>query len=228
MTKETANHGYGQPEKGDENWHEPLNENFDRLDVDVVLKGAHADRPGNPPEDTWFLATDRKQLSHYDGSSWRVVGGVGTADDPVPSAHYRELSADVAKVRGSRVQTWVSQDIVSIEGEGSSEVTVSISLDDLFTTYLRKSKKRAFTDVRISAVGSDGQPLYARWELFVMRTSTRNYYVDTFEQAAKGPRPFDFEVTDGGDIVVTLRAKGPIEEIDVEVPRGYNPREFSI
>ncbi|WP_435363655.1 hypothetical protein [Haloarchaeobius sp. DYHT-AS-18] len=227
MTKETPNHAYEQPEKGDENWHEPLNNNFDRLDADVILKGAHGDRPGSPPEGTWFLATDRNQFSYYDGSSWKVIGGVGTPDEPVPQAHYGELSAEVASVRGARVQTWLSQDSVDIEGEGTEEATVSFSLNDLFTTYLRKSKKRAWLDVRISAIGGDGQPLYARWRLFVMRTDARQHYVDTFERTEQGPRPFDFTVNDDGTVVVTLRAKGPIEEIDVEVPRGYNPREFS-
>lgn len=100
MTEETTtNHGYETPRSGRTNWHEPLNENFENLDRDVIVKGPHGDRPDDPETGTWYLSTDRKWLSRYDGGEWAVVGGVGTDADPVPG----ETNVEAAEAGELRV-----------------------------------------------------------------------------------------------------------------------------
>jgi hypothetical protein len=226
MTQETSNHGYNTPEKGASNWHEPLNENFESLDADVIVKGPHGERPASPPAGTWYLSTDRNLITYYDGSSWNAVAGLGTATEPAPQANYERLSATKFDIRGSQVQRWLSWDEITVDGEGTNEVSITFQLDPLFSTRLKKQYKRAFTDIRVSAWG-DTVPLWFRWELFVMRTGTRQYYVKTFRQESEGPRPFDWDTNNDGEVEITLRAKGPISEVDVEVPVGFNPRELS-
>jgi hypothetical protein len=38
MAQETPNHKYNRPKKGEEDWHNPLNENFNDIDADVELR----------------------------------------------------------------------------------------------------------------------------------------------------------------------------------------------
>lgn len=99
--EQTRNHEYETPPKGETEWHIPLNRNFESIDQDVIVKGTHADRPGDPPTDTWYLSTDRNRLSHYDGSEWGVVGGVGTDGHAVPgTAHHEAVATEELSVGG--------------------------------------------------------------------------------------------------------------------------------
>lgn len=94
MTYNTDNHSYSVPDKGDNNWHTPYQNAFDELDTDIIIKDVFSNRPADPEADTWFLATDRKILYRYDGTSWDDIAGVGTASDPIPEIHATKTVTD--------------------------------------------------------------------------------------------------------------------------------------
>jgi len=67
----TENHGYDTPEQGTLNWNVPLNENFEKLDIDVEIR----DQEGQldtyqPKEGAKFFALDTGHVFVGDGESW--------------------------------------------------------------------------------------------------------------------------------------------------------------
>jgi|GEM_PF-2482556 len=68
---------YNTPEKGTENWHEPLNENFELLDVDVEVRDVESERSEyDPAEGAKFLAVDTGAVYLGDGSEWQPIGSI--------------------------------------------------------------------------------------------------------------------------------------------------------
>jgi hypothetical protein len=73
----TDNHEYTTPEPGTLDWHRPLNDNFDKLDTDVEIRGPDADRSTYEPKaGAKYFATDTRRVYVGDGSSWSHVGDV--------------------------------------------------------------------------------------------------------------------------------------------------------
>jgi hypothetical protein len=80
---ETPNHGYDVPDKGTQNWHEPLNGNFEALEVDVELRDAGS--PGangySPAAGAKYLDTQNGLIYLADGNTWTqefdLTGGGG-------------------------------------------------------------------------------------------------------------------------------------------------------
>ncbi len=71
MAENTDNHGYATPPAGTENWHEPLNANFEALDIDVELRDVAANRDDYDPKDgSTFLELDTGIIYVGDGGSW--------------------------------------------------------------------------------------------------------------------------------------------------------------
>jgi len=63
---------YNKPDKGTQNWHVPLNENFDRLDVDVEHRDVEANRDNYPPaSNAKFFSVDTGAMYVGDGDAWR-------------------------------------------------------------------------------------------------------------------------------------------------------------
>lgn len=69
---DTPNHAYNAPDPGTEDWHGPLNENFERFDVDIELRDS-----GDPDSNGYaaaagakYLDTDTGIIYLADGSSW--------------------------------------------------------------------------------------------------------------------------------------------------------------
>ncbi|MFP8890304.1 tail fiber domain-containing protein [Natrialbaceae archaeon A-CW2] len=76
------NHDYNTPEQGAQDWHVPLNENFDQLDVDVELRDVAEERESYEPKDgAKFLETDTGIVYEGDGSSWNPILAMGTFDE---------------------------------------------------------------------------------------------------------------------------------------------------
>jgi hypothetical protein len=75
----TQNHDYNTPAEGTVDWHIPLNENFDRLDVDVEIRAAEAEK-GNydPKQGAKFLATDTGRTFLGDGEQWTALPSTGS------------------------------------------------------------------------------------------------------------------------------------------------------
>jgi len=91
---QTTNHEWDIPTVGGDEgvWGEVLNAFFDdELDKKVVLKGPFSERPSATEENVdLFLATDRKIVYYNNSTSWQVVYGLGTVDNPVPDTSYFE------------------------------------------------------------------------------------------------------------------------------------------
>jgi len=78
MTDPTANHNLRRPEKGAQNWHVPLNENFSKIDRQVEIRDSEANLSEyEPVEGGKFLASDSGAVYIGDGSQWRSLGSVG-------------------------------------------------------------------------------------------------------------------------------------------------------
>jgi hypothetical protein len=75
---QTPNHGYNVPNKGDPDWHEPLNENFEQYDSDIEIRDEDANK-GNyePKQGAKFLATDTETVYVGDGSGWTELASTG-------------------------------------------------------------------------------------------------------------------------------------------------------
>jgi hypothetical protein len=72
------NHDYNTPVEGSTNWHVPLNENFEALDIDVEIRDAEANRSNyDPVEGSKYLATDSGRIYLGTGSEWQAVGTSG-------------------------------------------------------------------------------------------------------------------------------------------------------
>ena len=68
---QTPNHGYNVPTKGDANWHQPLNDNFEQYDTDIEIRDTDANKSNyQPKHGAKFLATDTGHVFQGDGSNW--------------------------------------------------------------------------------------------------------------------------------------------------------------
>lgn len=75
MADDTANHGYQRPDRGAQDWHVPLNENFARIDTDVEIKDTDGSRSDYEPKPgAKFLATDTRRIYMGDGEQWQEFG----------------------------------------------------------------------------------------------------------------------------------------------------------
>lgn len=76
----TDNHRYNTPTEGTQNWDVPLNENFERMDVDVEVRAPETDRDQYEPKDgAKFFATDTGATFVGNGSEWMRVDSTGQA-----------------------------------------------------------------------------------------------------------------------------------------------------
>lgn len=76
---ETPNHEYNVPESGEQNWHEPLNDNFEALEIDVEIRAAGAPDPADfePQDGAKYLDTETGDIYLGDGSDWTLLGQIG-------------------------------------------------------------------------------------------------------------------------------------------------------
>lgn len=74
----TTNHGYNIPERGDSNWGELLNENFEALDAGVEIRDTDGNRTEyEPKQGAKYLAVDTKNVYLGDGNEWRFLTTLG-------------------------------------------------------------------------------------------------------------------------------------------------------
>jgi len=75
----TDNHQYETPAAGTLDWDEPLNRNFERIDTDVELRDADANRSNYVAKaGAKFLATDTGNVYLGDGGAWTQLGTIGS------------------------------------------------------------------------------------------------------------------------------------------------------
>ncbi|MDB2282662.1 hypothetical protein PM030_12345 [Halorubrum ezzemoulense] len=124
--KQTPNHNYNTPDEGEENWHIPLNENFDQIDSDIEIRGKEENKSDYEPEvGTKYEATDSGAVYYGNGDEWvltdRSVDSILANQiqndgprivSPSINAGYDSLQSaiDDAKEAGSTT-IWVAEDI---------------------------------------------------------------------------------------------------------------------
>lgn len=73
---------YSTPEQGSLDWHNPLNENFNKLDRHVEIRDVRSKRDNYDSADgRKFLATDTGDVFLGDGSEWNQIGTVAPAEN---------------------------------------------------------------------------------------------------------------------------------------------------
>lgn len=78
MSDPTVNHGLSRPDRGAQNWHVPLNENFTKIDQQVEIRDREANRSEYDPVDgAKFLASDTGAVYVGDGEEWTLLGSIG-------------------------------------------------------------------------------------------------------------------------------------------------------
>jgi len=76
---DTPNHGYNVPDQGDEDWHQPLNENFEAYDTDIEIRDQESNLGDyDPKAGAKFLATDTEAMYVGNGNNWNQLATSGT------------------------------------------------------------------------------------------------------------------------------------------------------
>lgn len=91
----TDYHDYNTPAEGTTDWHVPLNENFERLDTDVTVWDADAQRTAYPAKDgAHFVAEDTGAVYRGEGGGWTRIGSIADHDGSGSSgsAYYRTVT----------------------------------------------------------------------------------------------------------------------------------------
>ena len=130
---------YNQPEKGTVDWHNPLNENFARLDTDIEIRDVDSNRGQYSPKNrAKFLATDTGSVYTGDGSSWNKLGeitnsngsdgsgsivatpgGVQEAIDTAANAGGGKVGLDSTQVYDQPRDPWVVKKDVVLDFDGA-------------------------------------------------------------------------------------------------------------
>lgn len=76
MGSNTTNHDFYLPETGETDWGAVKNEDWQRLDTELIRKDSKINRPDPGTEGRWFLATDERAIYYDDGEAWRKTSGV--------------------------------------------------------------------------------------------------------------------------------------------------------
>ncbi|PSP58030.1 hypothetical protein BRC73_07895 [Halobacteriales archaeon QH_7_66_37] len=103
---DTPNHEYNVPAQGDQDWHQPLNENFEEFEVDIELRDQESNLGDYDPSDgAKFLATDTGVVYLGDGTDWNATFLVAEYDDSTGEATISGTLAtsklDVGSISGS-------------------------------------------------------------------------------------------------------------------------------
>lgn len=122
---DTTNHEYNVPDQGDQDWHQPLNENFEDFEVDIELRDQEANLGDYTPTDgAKFLATDTGVVYVGDGGSWTAEYVHPAYDESADEAQFGQTvtAPDVAtdslsgQVTGGQSLTDIAGNNLSING----------------------------------------------------------------------------------------------------------------
>jgi hypothetical protein len=125
----TPNHQYNTPAEGTTNWHIPLNENFENLDLDVEIRDAEANKEDyDPKQGAKFEATDSGAVYYGNGTSWVLADRKvkSLVADEVAS---KSMSADVVVYQDSGRYKAVNQ-IGRVASGSDAGSVVQSAVDD--------------------------------------------------------------------------------------------------
>lgn len=135
---ETPNHGYNVPDAGTQDWHEPLNANFETFEVDIEIRDTggptEGDNDYDPTEGAKYLDTETGEVYLADGTTWSQEfsfgggGGSGTSltggngINPTGIENGDTLSVAPADIAGTALEADGTNLAVSSGGIGSTEL----------------------------------------------------------------------------------------------------------
>ncbi|WP_336343178.1 hypothetical protein [Halalkalicoccus ordinarius] len=86
---------YTTPSKGSSDWDVPINENFERLDIDVEHRGSDDDRSDIVPQTgAKYLATDTGNVYIGNGTAWEQIGTFSGTSGEGSGDSVQQLRAD--------------------------------------------------------------------------------------------------------------------------------------
>jgi hypothetical protein len=124
---QSDNHNYNVPNKGEANWHQPLNQNFRAFDIDIELRDTDGNKSNyTPKSDAKLLATDTGLVYEGDGSNWNPKLAQYRYAEPASSGAAGNL---VAGHESNNVGSGVSAATIAGGGTSSNpnEVTAASS-----------------------------------------------------------------------------------------------------
>jgi len=111
---ETPNHGYNVPKEGTQDWHNPLNENFEALDEDVETRDAGP--PGSngydPADGGKYLDTTSGVIYESDGSTWNPTFAL-------PAGNSNGITSLSGDLTGGQALTDIAGTNLSIDASGT-------------------------------------------------------------------------------------------------------------
>ena len=101
---------YNQPERGDEEWDIPLNENFRDLGIEVIsevesiedLPAPNFDYTSSNGETRKYLVRESQVVYRDAGDRWQPVAGIGSSDNPVSETVYHESHSTEEQIIGGK------------------------------------------------------------------------------------------------------------------------------
>lgn len=119
----TLNHNYNTPEKGSIEWHNPLNDNFHRLDTGVEIRDVEANRDQYTPSDGGkFLATDTGRRYLGDGTQWIKAPSHSPSKVVLPRVEADPVDATIGSL-------WYRTDLDEVRTKAADSV-VTLAGDD--------------------------------------------------------------------------------------------------
>ncbi len=130
---ETPNHGYNVPDEGTQDWHEPLNQNFEAFEVDIELRDTggptEGDNDYDPTDGAKYLDITTGEVYIADGTTWSQEfsfgggGGIssltgGDGIDPDSIGDGDTLSVASGDLAGPFLSTDGSNDLTVDAGSG--------------------------------------------------------------------------------------------------------------
>lgn len=103
---DTPNHEYNVPDQGDQDWHNPLNENFEDFDTDIEIRDTEANLSTYDADaGAKFLATDTGVVYTGDGNNWIAQFVLPGYNDSAGEAQFGQpivaSELDIGTLRGS-------------------------------------------------------------------------------------------------------------------------------
>lgn len=152
----TPNHDYNIPPEGTENWHVPLNENFENLDVDIEIRDSDENKSEyKPKEGSKYEATDSGAIYYGNGEAWieanRKVGHIET-NSSVTGEHLKAGDSSTAIVAPSVDSAF--DGIQEAIDEGYRDVILAEEITEAGIIIPKVDREGSETDrFRLSGVG---------------------------------------------------------------------------
>lgn len=149
---ETPNHNYNVPDKGDENWHEPLNDNVEQHDTDIEIRDLDSNKREYEPKDgAKFFATDTERIFIGDGDSWTEVQSSGQSPAVEGTVHFPRGEPTTDDIAAGEVMTYTSDgtdgndlgDLVYAINQGGNVKTQIIGTTDDSKDVFQQAEEEA-------------------------------------------------------------------------------------